>query len=474
MSRISSVGTSVTAEEADLILSIEENHFVDLKGISITPSKLTRTVSALANAEGGEIFVGIDEDPSIGLRVWRGFKRIEDANAHIQTLEALAPLGDDIVFNFIHSDIHDGFVLRIEIKKTSSIIQASDGLIYVRRSAQNLPIQTDDALTNLKRSKGLSSFEDEVVAVDHKLVTTSQVTNDFIKRVIPETEPVQWLCKARVVIGDRPTVAGLVLFSDEPQAVLPKRSGIKVYRYKTNNAEGTRDTLAGDPISVEGHIYKQIKEALDRTVTMIESVQVNTERGLEKLKYPPRALHEIITNAVLHRDYSIADDIHIRVFDNRVEVHSPGALPAHITPENIRRERFSRNAKIVRLINKFPDPPNKDIGEGLNTAFDEMRKMKLREPFITQDGGYVRVELRHEPLASPEELILEFLSNHEYITNKDARSICFIGSENKMKGILQKMVKNGIIELVPGRTRYNAAYRKQVADESIPRQGELF
>ena len=113
MSRISSVGTSVTAEEADLILSIEENHFVDLKGISITPSKLTRTVSALANAEGGEIFVGIDEDPSIGLRVWRGFKRIEDANAHIQTLEALAPLGDDIVFNFIHSDIHDGFVLRI-------------------------------------------------------------------------------------------------------------------------------------------------------------------------------------------------------------------------------------------------------------------------------------------------------------------------------------------------------------------------
>jgi len=100
--------------------------------------------------------------------------------------------------------------------------------------------------------------------------------------------------------------------------------------------------------------------------------------------------------------------------------------------------------------------------------------MKLREPFITQDGGYVRVELRHEPLASPEELILEFLSNHEYITNKDARSICFIGSENKMKGILQKMVKNGIIELVPGRTRYNAAYRKQVADESIPRQGELF
>jgi len=65
--------------------------------------------------------------------------------------------------------------------------------------------------------------------------------------------------------------------------------------------------------------------------------------------------HEIITNAVLHRDYSVADDVHIRIFDNRVEVVSPGMLPAHITPENILSERFARNAAIVRLINKFPD-----------------------------------------------------------------------------------------------------------------------
>jgi len=192
---------------------------------------------------------------------------------------------------------------------------------------------------------------------------------------------------------------------------------------------------------------------------MIESVRVNTPDGLESVKYPITALHEIITNAVLHRDYSVADDIHIRIFDNRVEVASPGTLPAHITPENILHERFARNATIVRLVNKFPNPPNKDVGEGLNTAFRAMREMQLKAPTITQDGGYVKVVLRHESLATPEELVLEYLQKNDQITNRVARELCFIGSENKMKGILQRMVKKGLIELVPGTTRYSAAYR---------------
>jgi ATP-dependent DNA helicase RecG len=142
-----------------------------------------------------------------------------------------------------------------------------------------------------------------------------------------------------------------------------------------------------------------------------------------------------------------------------VEVISPGTLPAHITPENILDERFSRNGVIVRLINKFPDPPNKDVGEGLNTAFEAMRAMKLKPPIILQEGNYVKVVLRHEPLATPEEIILDYLGTHDQIRNREAREICFIGSENRMKVIFQRMMKSGLIELVPGTTRYTAAYR---------------
>jgi ATP-dependent DNA helicase RecG len=305
----------------------------------------------------------------------------------------------------------------------------------------------------------LVSFETELANTEIKSITNSVVTLEFMLDVIPTAEPETWLRKQQIIQGDKPAVAGIVLFAEEPQAILPKRTGIKIYRYKTTALQGTRETLDSDPLSIEGHAYRQISSAVTSTARIIESVRVNTPEGLEAVKYPLTALHEIITNAVLHRDYSIADDIHIRIFDNRVEVASPGTLPAHITPDNILNERFARNATLVRLINKFPDPPNKDVGEGLNTAFLAMREMKLQPPTIMQTGVYVTVVLKHEPLATPEEIIVRYLSDHVQITNRIARELCFIGSENKMKGILQRLVKKGLIELVPGTTRYSAAYR---------------
>ncbi len=450
---------ALTAHELSKILSLEEGHFTDLKSKDVSPAKLTKSLSGFANAKGGELYVGIDENVPQRKRTWRGFDRIEDANGFIQCFDVLFPLGNECNYGFLQASAGPGFVLKIDIRKSKDVKQASDGKAYIRRGAQNLPVDTDEALLRLRRNKGLTSFETEPVPVDKTLITNSDPIINFMLEVVPTAEPEPWLKKQQVILQDKPTVAGLLLFADEPQAAVPKRCGLKIYRYMTKDEEGTRETLAFDPISVEGCLYDQIHKAVQKTAEIIESVKINTPTGLQAVTYPSTALHEIITNGVLHRDYSIADDIHIRIFDNRVEVMSPGTLPAHITPDNILEERFARNGTIVRLINKFPNPPNKDVGEGLNTAFDAMRAMKLKPPIISQDGGYVKVVLKHESLATPEELILEFLKTHEQIRNKEAREICFIGSENKMKRIIQGMISNGMLERVPGTTRYTAAYR---------------
>lgn len=450
--------TELSKPERDKLLALDEGHFCELKSTAIQPGKLTRTVAAFSNAEGGELYVGIGQD-NTRRNFWAGFPTQESANGHLQCFEGLFPLGEGYAYSFLSSATDPGLVLKVEVAKSRDVKTASDGRVYVRRGAQNLPHESEEGLTRLRRNKGLTSFETEPVSADPQLIANSTVILSFMLEVVPTAEPEAWLRKQQVIQGDKPTVAGIVLFAEEPQALLPKRSGIKIYRYKTTADEGTRDTLADVPVSIEGHAYQQIREAVRMTAEIIESVRVNSPDGLEAAKYPITALHEIITNAVLHRDYSIADDIHIRIFDNRVEVISPGTLPAHITPENILDERFARNAAIVRLINKFPDPPNKDVGEGLNTAFLAMREMKLKPPVIEQAGGSVKVVLKHEPLATPEEIILGYLQGNDKITNRIARDLCFIGSENKMKGILQRLVKKGLIELVPGTTRYSAAYR---------------
>ena len=457
----------VSDVEVVIILDTVEGHFSDVKAKMISPASLTKTLSALANAEGGEVYIGIHEiNKQEGIRIWDGFKNPEEANGFIQAFEELFPLGQEHQYTFLHSANYDGYVLKIDIKKSIDIKKASNGNIYLRRGAQNLPVDTNEKIDRLRRNKGISSFETETVNASKELVTDSNQVYEFMVEVVPTIEPEPWLKKQQILINEKPTVAGLLLFADEPQSVLPKRCGLKIYRYKTKDNQGSRENLAFDPISIEGSAYKQIYEAVAKTAEIIESVRVNTPAGLELVTYPDNALHEIITNAVIHRDYNIADDIHIRIFDNRVEVVSPGTLPGHITPDNILDERFSRNGVIVRLINKFPNAPNKDVGEGLNTAFEAMRAMKLKPPQIHPEGSYVKIILKHEPLASPEEVVLEYLQSHDQITNKQARELCFIGSENRMKVVLQRMIRNELIKLVPGTTRYTAAYtlNRQVVD----------
>src|SRR5689334_3862029 len=110
--------STITKEEARKIANSLEGHFTDIKAIDITPGKLTRTMAAFANADGGEIFIGVDEDKSNGNRSWRGFTRHEDANGHIQIFEKLFPFGTDFDYLFLECSGWNGYVLRVDIRKT--------------------------------------------------------------------------------------------------------------------------------------------------------------------------------------------------------------------------------------------------------------------------------------------------------------------------------------------------------------------
>lgn len=448
-------------EQYNKILVLQEGHFHDVKRKEIAPSKLTQTISAFANADGGELYVGIAEaDAPLLPHTWDGFLDSEEANAHIQVFEDLFPLGHDYSYNFLRHAGSTGLVLQAAIKKTKDVVPASDGIPRLRRNAQNLPIETDAKLALLKRNKGITSFEDELVNTDIMNIANSETAINFILEVVPSSEPEPWLRKNELIKDDKPTVAGVVLFSDLPQALLPKRTGIKIYQYKTGEDEGERETLVGNPITIEGSAYVLIRDAVATTQEIISGIQVLGTKGLEPAIYPTETLHEVITNAVLHRDYSIADDVHVRIFDNRVEVESPGRLPAHMTVDNLLRERFSRNGNIVRVINKFPNPPNKDVGEGLNTAVNAMRSIRLKDPdFLEKENSFL-VEINHQKLATPETLIMEYLENNAAITNRVARMLTGIRSENSMKNVFYRLRDRGMIEPVPGLTGFASAWRK--------------
>jgi ATP-dependent DNA helicase RecG len=447
----------ISRDEADRILQIEESHYIDLKAVEASPANLSEAVSAFSNTAGGELFIGIDEKSSDGKKVreWRGFEDIEAANDRIATIEKMSPLGNHYRAEFLMCKEESGALLHLTIFKSKEILKASNNVTYVRRGAQKQSVRTDDALHRLQLDKGIVSFEDETVNADPTSITNSTTVIEFMLQVVPSGEPDEWLRKQNLLVEGKPTAAGVLLFSDEPQNALSKRSAIKVYQYKTKEDQGSRETLAFDPITIEGCLYAQIKEAVKQTKEIVEKMKRLGDESLEGVSYPDETLHEIITNAVLHRDYSIVADVHVRIYDNRIEVESPGRLPGHVTLENILSEQSARNPKVVRLINKFPDPPNKDVGEGLNTAFEAMKRLRLKEPVIEEREHSLVVNIRHTPLAS------EYLKVNGEITNMIARDLTGIRSENSMKNVFISLKERGMIEPVPGKEKGGgAAWRK--------------
>ncbi|WP_036030302.1 ATP-binding protein [Bradyrhizobium yuanmingense] len=448
----------ISSEEADIILGYDENHFRDVKAKEIAPAKLSRTVSAFANTAGGELFVGIAENED-ATKTWSGFENVEAANGVLQVLEGLSPMGNLYSAQFLTSPGRKGVVLHLAIRKTREIINATDGTAYIRRGAQKLPVLGDEALRRLQLDKGLSTFEDDTVNIPSETITNSVTTLEFVLSQVPSAEPDIWLKSQFVLTSERPTVAGVLLFADEPQAALPKRSAIKIFRYATKEEGVDRETLAFDPLSIEGPIYDLITKAVSTTKEIVQAIKRVGEAGLEEISYPDETLHEIITNAVLHRDYSYQTDVQIRIYDDRIEVESPGRFPGHVTVSNVLTEQFARNPKLVRLINKFPDPPNKDVGEGLNTAFAAMRRIRLKEPEIVESANSIIVFIRHEQLSSPASIVMEYLESNPTITNEIGRRITGLRRDVQMKDIFVLLRKRGLIEQVPGKRGRATAWR---------------
>lgn len=151
------------------------------------------------------------------------------------------------------------------------------------------------------------------------------------------------------------------------------------------------------------------------------------------------------------------------IFDNRIEIENPGRLPGHVTTTNILDTQAARNPALVRLINKFPNPPNKDVGEGLNTAFRAMETLRLKPPIILESYSSVLVVIRHEPLGSPEELVMKFMEANAEITNSIARDITGIKSENTMKNVFLRLKARDMLEPIPERKGSASAWRKPVS-----------
>lgn len=455
----------LVGEEAAL-LAIREDHFNDVKSKLIAPAKLQETFVAFANSDGGDLFIGIEDPSHTGERI-SGFLDQESANSAISLLlEETTPAVENVSWEFIEIE-GKGLVLHFSIPKSPKVHYTSGGDCYIRVNAQKKKIK-GERITQLGYSKGAEPFEIKTVPnCDLQDILDNDALQIYMKRINSHLEQKVFLKKQRLLSlkdGEYiPNVGCVLLFDANPQATLGTRCAVKVYRLRTTESEYKREQLEEMPVTIGGGVEEVITKTIKKVAEYVDGASFMDGEKLIKLRYPAEALKEILVNAVIHRDYSLNDDIHVKIFDNRIEIQSPGKLPGYISIDNIYDERFSRNPNLVRMLHNLPNPVNHDIGEGLDTAKNELKKAGLVDPMFTEKDNAFIVTVRHQRIASLEDVILDYISQNPNaeLTNKLVRQLSGEDDMQKVKLAVQKLRASGDIKPVDGKaTAFNFKYVK--------------
>lgn len=436
--------------ERKKLLSLVEDHFNDIKSQRIKPSDLQEAFVSFANSDGGDLYIGIEDKKVPGERLL-GFKSIEEANDIIHTLlEETKPSVENIELEFIDFD-KSGYVLHISIPKSPKVHYTTQNKCFIRINARKKELK-GERIVSLNYTKGVFQYEKQPIEhIEIKDILESPYLEDYMNRINSLLDKEKFLRKQRLLSqkGDTyyPNVGCTLLFDEEPQASLDTRCAIKIYRLRTSSEEYKREQLDGMPNTINGPVEHQINTALQKINEILADATYSVGGKLVKLEYPSEAIKEVVVNALIHRDYSINDDVHIKIYDNRIEIQSPGKLPGYITVENIYDERYSRNPNIVRLLHNLPEPVNHDIGEGLNTVRNELKKVGLVPPEIKELDNAVLITIKHQKIATLEEVILQYLNDNPKlsIANRDVRKLSGESDVNKIKKAFQKLRKQGYI-----------------------------
>ncbi len=181
-------------DKADALALIEreEGHFWDHKSAASSGSTIQKIASALANSDGGEFIVGIeDRKKANGIARWRGFASVEDATPVLEALarDVTPPVPYSIDFLAIIGQDQAGITCHVFVRKSESVHYAADKRVYVRRGASTAAIE-GRAITDLSLSKGARSYEDQLLSEFQldDLIGEEELAY-FLKSYSPSTAP---------------------------------------------------------------------------------------------------------------------------------------------------------------------------------------------------------------------------------------------------------------------------------------------
>jgi ATP-dependent DNA helicase RecG len=386
---------AITEKQVIDDLRRDERQRVEFKRGLIKPGDLAETIMAFANAEGGTIYLGIDEGPPPhpSGRIYTITKIYRD-HIHRAARDMLTPPVSGVTAHEL--DVQAEKVLGIVVPASDRVHQHRNGKILVRRGSENVALQ-GEALQEAWVAREQPRFDDRPIREAILEDLDADRVDWYLRRAAEERGlPVDLslsleenLIPLGAVVRDGeqvvPRVAGILLFARAPQRFLPQ-SEVRLARF-----QGTSPLNFIDRLVCEGTLPEMIDDAerFVRRNTRIAAKITGFERR-EITEYPYPAIREAITNAVTHRDYwRRGTEVRVSIFDDRIEVQNPGRLPPPLTLATLGEEHVLRNDLIAHLL--F----NIRYIERWNTGVERMRRWMrehgLEEPVFEEIGEAFRV-----------------------------------------------------------------------------------
>ena len=391
-------------------IRLGESSFLEVKEVRFSGNRisgphrdsLANGLAAFANSRGGVFVLGVEDEPRdiVGIPLDR-LDAVADFIREVCAASIDPPIEDFVLdrLSLPTSTGEEVAVIKIDIPRSLFVHRSPNGFLHrVGDAKRSMSTEYLARLLQQRSQTRLIRFDEQTVAGATLDDLSSELWQRFqTERTGDDREGMlSNLRMARTEEGGTllPTVAGVLMACSDPRRWIPNAFVQAVaYRGNTIRTGDPNDPYQLDAADITGPLHLQILDTCLFVAKNMKTAAFKNQGRTDRPQYDMAAVFEAVVNAVAHRDYSIyGSKIRLRLFENRLELYSPGSIPNSMGVEHLPHLQSARNEIITSLLAKCPLAaviPNlvtdrrtmmDKRGEGVRLILDNSRGLSGREP----------------------------------------------------------------------------------------------
>ena len=389
---------------ADLLkqIAIGEDSVLELKTIEFKGNQvagphrnsMADELAAMANTATGVILLGVDDKSKAIVGIPMNLLDVVETWLRGICNDLIEPPLDCVIrkIPIAAENSDEKIIIRVDVPRSLFVHQSPGG--YFRRIGSSKRQMKPDVLARLFQQRSqtrLIRFDEQPIARADPEVLEPRLWKRF-RTVISSADDQEFLLKIKLVVDDengvlRPTVSGVLMATEHPEEFI-RTAYVQAVCYRGSERNAAYQLDAKD---ITGPLDEQVKEACKFVERNMRVYAIKAPNRIETPQFSMNAVFEAIVNAVVHRDYSVyGSRIRLHLFDDRLEIYSPGTIPNTMTIGSLSERQSARNELLSTLLARCPMNVNAigsqrsfimdKRGEGVPIIITESEKLSERKP----------------------------------------------------------------------------------------------